>query len=168
MALKFVRFSVIGAIAAISIVSACEQPLSIGAGVSALAGLAPGATNDNNPVTTLPATGTPGSFTGTVVGHIVLYNLRDTISLLPHIAGARLTAYMHTSPTATDTIGIGLAVASVVTDVDGHFQFPTIPGALYIVTVTPPPHSPYQGVWVAAIAHSRSGDFPWSVELPVK
>jgi hypothetical protein len=41
-------------------------------------------------------------------------------------------------------------------------------GALYIVTITPPSGSKYQGVWVAAIAHSHSGDYPWWVVLPLK
>lgn len=163
MKLKFVLCAAV----AIGIV-ACDEPLLTGPGASALAGLAPGTTNDSNPVTSPPPNPTPGSFHGTVMGHLVLYNLRDTISMRPRIAGARLIAYAHVRPTATDTLGIGLAVASVVSDANGGFQFPTLPGALYIVTVTPPPISPYQGVWVAAVAHSHSSDYPWSVELPAK
>jgi hypothetical protein len=137
-------------------------------GTSPLAGLAAGATNDSSPVTTPPQTPTPGSFHGTVLGHTTLPAGTDTLNTLPRIVGARLVAYSHVQPTTSDTLGVGPEVASVTTDANGQFQFPTLAGALYIVTITPPSGSKYQGVWVAAIAHTHSGDYPWWVVLPLK
>jgi len=135
---------------------------------SVLNGLVAGTTNDSSPVTTPPPIPTPGWFRGTVTGHVVFYNFTDTLSMLPRVAGARLTAYTHVPPTADDTLGIGPEATSVVTDNDGHFQFPMLAGATYVVTVEPPPGSPYRGVWVTAIAHSHSADYPWFVVLPTK
>jgi len=135
---------------------------------SPLTGLVSGVTNDSSPVTTPPPQPTPGSFHGTVMGHSAFPPGTDTLSTLPRIAGARLTAYAHVQASAGDTLGVGPEVASVTTDANGQFQFPTLAGALYIVTITPPAGSKYQGIWVAAIAHAHSADYPWWVVLPLK
>lgn len=133
-----------------------------------LTGLVAGATNDSNPVTSPPANPTPGSFHGTVMGHSPFPAGTDTLSSLPRMVGARLTAYAHSQPTATDTLGVGAQVASVTTDANGQFHFPALPGGLYLVTITPPAGTQYQGVWVAAVAHAHSDDYPWWVVLPLK
>jgi hypothetical protein len=133
-----------------------------------LQGLLPGATNDSNPVTTLPANPAPGSFQGTVMGHALVPFGADTLSMFPTIAGVRLTAYLRTEPRGGDAIGIGPAAVSVVTDQNGQFHFPTLAGAEYIVTVEPPEGSPYQGVWVTAVPHDNSAQYPWTVVLPQK
>lgn len=135
---------------------------------SPLAGLVAGATNDSSPVTTPPPNPTPGSFHGTIMGHSQFPPGTDTLSTLPRIAGARLVAYSHVQPSAGDTLGVGQEVASVTTDANGQFQFPTLPGALYVVTIAPPAGSKYQGIWVAAVAHAHSADYPWWVVLPLK
>ena len=163
------RWAVACAVAVLGVAVACGGDAgSTTPVVSPLAGLAAGATNDSNPVTSPPAQPTPGSFHGTVMGHSPFPPGTDTLSQLPRIAGARLTAYSHVAPTAGDTLGVGPEVASVVTDANGTFQFPTLPGALYLVTITPPSGSKYQGVWVAAYAHAHSNDYAWWVVLPLK
>jgi len=163
-------WTMVGMIGVVGIAAACATTDSVGPGPnpSPLAGLVAGATNDSNPVTSPPPQPTPGSFHGTVMGHSTLPPGTDTLSQLPRIAGARLTAYSHVPPTDSDTLGVGSEVASVTTDANGQFQFPTLPGALYIVTIAPPAGSKYQGVWVAAIAHAHSADYAWWVVLPLK
>jgi hypothetical protein len=102
------------------------------------------------------------------MGHSPFPPGTDTLSTLPRIVGARVTAYTHGQPTATDTLGVGQQVASVTTDANGRFQLPTLPGGLYIVTIAPPAGSAYQGVYVAAMAYEHSADYPWWVVLPLK
>lgn len=163
------RLAIACAVAALGITVACGSDTS-GTGPQAgpLTGLSAGATNDSSPVTTPPANPTPGSFHGTVMGHSPFPPGTDTLSTLPRLVGARLTAYAHSQPTASDTLGVGDQVASVTTDANGQFHFPTLPGGLYIVTITPPAGAQYQGVWVVAIAHAHSDDYPWWVVLPLK
>ena len=141
---------------------------STGPVATPLAGLVPGATNDSSPVTTPPPNPAPGSFHGTVMGHSSFPPGTDTLSTLPRVVGARVTAYTHGQPTATDTLGVGQQVASVTTDANGRFQLPTLPGGLYIVTIAPPAGSAYQGVYVAAMAYEHSADYAWWVVLPLK
>lgn len=157
------------AIAFVGITVACggDAPAT-GPLTTPLAGLVPGASNDSSPVTNPPPDPTPGSFHGTVMGHSPFPPGTDTLSQLPRIAGARVTAYAHGQPSAGDTLGVGPQVASVTTDANGQFQIPTLPGGLYIVTIVPQAGSQYQGVYVAAIAHAHSADYPWWVVLPLK
>jgi hypothetical protein len=171
MSLSVRRWSVAGAFAAAGIAIACGGDMGdVGTGpvASPLSGLSAGATNDSSPVTTPPANATPGSFHGTVMGHSPFPPGTDTLSALPRVVGARLAAYVHVQPSAGDTLGVGAQVASVTTDANGQFQFPTLAGALYIVTITPPAGSTYQGVWVTAVAQAHSADYPWWVVLPMK
>ncbi len=169
MSLSVKRWTIACAVGMVGLAVACGSD-TVGTGPisSPLAGLVPGATNDSNPVTTPPPTPSPGSFHGTILGHATLPAGSDTLSTLPRIVGARLTAYTHVQSTASDTLGVGVEVASVTTDANGQFQFPSLPGALYIVTVAPPAGSKYQGIWVAAVAHSHSADYPWWVVLPLR
>jgi hypothetical protein len=166
---QFGRWSRTVLVGTVAVAAACVdsqvlvQPLA-----SPLAGLAPGVTNDSNPIVSPPLDASPGSFRGVVTGHVVLDNVTDTISLTPTIAGAHLTAYLQIAPSPSDTLGIGPAMATVMTDANGQFQFPMLDGGLYFVTVTPPSGSPYQGVWVIAVAQSHSEDYPWRVELSSK
>lgn len=147
-------------------VAACADGSSpTGPDLSPLTGLVRGSTNDSSPVTQPPDTSS-GTFHGTVLGHVDGATGNDTLATLPRIAGVRLTAYTHGQPSSGDTLGVGREVASVVTDANGHFAFPTLAGGLYIVTIVPPDNIGYQGVYVAAMAYSRSGDYPWWIVLP--
>ena len=56
-------------------------------------------------------------------------------------------------------------VASVVTGADGRFVLPTMPGGHYVVTFTPAPRSPYEGVWASAPVHGTSHTHHWWVVL---
>ena len=171
MNLRFGRWALVVAcgIAVIGLTVACggDGPAT-GPVAAPLAGLVPGASNDSSPVTNPPPDPTPGSFHGTVMGHSPFPPGTDTLSTLPRIVGARVTAYTHGQPTATDTLGVGAQVASVTTDASGKFQLPTLPGGLYIVTIVPPAGSSYHGVSVAATAYEHSGDYAWWVVLPLK
>jgi hypothetical protein len=164
------RWTIACAVAVIGITVACGggDTAATGPLTTPLAGLVPGATNDSSPVTNPPPDPTPGSFHGTIMGHSVFPPGTDTLSTLPRIVGARVTVFAHGQPTTSDTLGVGAQVASVTTDANGQFQIPTLPGGLYIVTIAPPAGSKYQGIYVAAIAHAHSADYPWWVVLPLK
>jgi hypothetical protein len=158
---------------ALSVVSAlsiaCSDSTNPGSpNPSPLAGLRASGTNDSNSTPPPSQSATPGSFRGTVMGHADFAPGTDTLATLPRIVGATLVAYVHTDPTSSDDVGVGAQVASTTTDANGMFQFPTLPGGIYVVTITPPEGSAYQGVWVTATAHSHSADYGWWVVLPVK
>lgn len=161
----------VASLAAGTVIAACSDSTTTPAvtpQVSPLAGLVKGATNDSNasPPANQPAT--PGSFHGTVMGHADFPPGTDTLQALPRIVGATLVAYNQVAPTPSNTSGVGSMVASVTTDANGQFQFPGLPGGSYVVTITPPAGSKYQGVWVTPIASAHSSDYPWWVVLPLK
>ena len=61
---------------------------------------------------------------------------------------------------------LGPAIATMVTDADGDFETPVLTGGAYVVTFTPAESSGYNGVWVSAVAHSGSHEYPWWIVLP--
>jgi hypothetical protein len=134
---------------------------------SPLAGLARVAPNDNDTTTTPPVGATPGFFHGTVLGPSAAGAGPDTLATAPRVANVRVNAYLRVA-SSTDTLGIGPLIASVMTDANGEWTLPVLPGGLYIVTFTVPDGSPYTGVWATAIAHSHSSDYPWWVVLAKK
>lgn len=108
---------------------------------------------------------TPGAFHGRVLGQSTPGAI-DTLDTATRVANVLVKIYSHVQVSTTDTLGVGPEVARTTTDGNGDFQTPTLPGALYIVTFTPPVGSPYRGVYVVATAFSRSGDYPWLIVLP--
>jgi hypothetical protein len=108
---------------------------------------------------------TPGYFRGTVCGQSAA-GATDTMNTAPRIANVVVTIYSLGPKSTTDTLGVGPEVARTSTDASGQFQTPTLPGAFYIVTFTPPSGSPYHGVYVVAMAYTRSADLEWFIVLP--
>lgn len=132
---------------------------------SPIAGLASATTKDSSgtAVPQPPASSTPGTFHGTVIGKSVAGG-GDTLATAPRLAGVKVTAYPTTNAGAANPT-LGAAAASVTTGADGQFALPELPGGAYVVTFTPPAGSGYSGQWVTATAYSGSGVYPWWVVL---
>ena len=133
---------------------------------SPLSGLAREDTRDSvgNPPPPPPVgTPTPGSVHGTVLGPSEPGAGNDSLETAPRVVGATVTAY------PVESMGVepdlGPAAASVVTDANGKFALPELPGGEYVVTFNPPANSPYGGVWVTTVIHSGSNEHPWWVVL---
>jgi hypothetical protein len=92
----------------------------------------------------------------------------DSLETAPRVAGVRVTAYPYLGASTSGAPDLGPEAASVITGADGAFQLPELPGGEYAVTFEPPANSIYQGVWVHAISHSGSNEYPWWVVLPKK
>lgn len=107
---------------------------------------------------------TPGYFHGKVLGTAPPGSGNDSLATMPRIAGVRVVAYPKTGdgPNGPE---VGAEAASVTTGSDGSFQLPVLPHGEYVVSFTPPANSEYGGVWVTAIAHGHSHDYPWWVVL---
>jgi hypothetical protein len=91
----------------------------------------------------------------------------DTLASAVKLPNVKVTAYLRISM-STDSIGLGTIVASTVSDANGEWQLPTMPGDEYIVTFVPPEGSKYRGVWTIATAHQNSNQQAWFIMLPVK
>ena len=126
-----------------------------------LAGLSRGNSNDTTSGQTTPGTTTPGSFHGFVIGR---GTGPDTIATAPRIAGATITAYPHLGFDG-ETPRVGASAGSVTTDANGFFQFPTIPGGDYVVTIRPPAGSEYQGQYALTTISNISNTGNWWVVL---
>lgn len=163
--MMIMRLATLATLAASLAVIACAD--SIDPVLSPLADLArfDSDTTVNGPPPTTPSPNpTPGSFRGTVRGY---EPGPDTLASAVRLANVTVTAFRRV-PTASDTLGLGPEQASVITNAEGEFQLPTMPGGEYIVTFVPHPSSKYRGVWTVATAHESSGEFPWWIMLPVK
>jgi hypothetical protein len=140
--------------------AACSDEQSTTPSSTVLAGLAQGESNDTT--TGQPSVGaTPGAFHGFVMGR---GTGPDTFATAPRINGATITAYPHLGFDG-DTPRVGDAVASVTTDANGFFQFPTIPGGAYVVTIRPPAASGLQGQYALTTISSVSDSGNWWVVL---
>lgn len=133
---------------------------------SPLSGLAREDTRDsvgNAPPPPPVGTPTPGSVRGTVLGPSDPGAGNDSLETAPRVAGATVTAY------PLEAMGVepelGPAAASVVTDANGRFNLPELPGGEYVVTFNPPANSAYGGVWVTTVIHAGSNEHPWWVVL---
>ena len=103
-----------------------------------------------------------GLFRGTVMGYSEA-DLPDTLKSARRLANVVVTAYP--AELTSGEPKLGPAAASVTTNADGQFTFPTLVGGLYVVTFAPPAGSPYASVWTIATAHSESGNQPWTIML---
>jgi len=131
---------------------------------SPLQGLAKVSSNDTGVTTSPPGPSTPGAIHGYVLGQ---GTPPDTFTTAPRLANVRVTAYPRIRQT-NDTLGVGPAAASVLTDANGVFQMPEIPGGEYVVTFNPqaPDDLAYRGAWTVTTIYSGSGDYPWWIYLP--
>ena len=136
---------------------------------SPLAGLTRVQSNDSGTTAPPPGPATPGSFHGVVLGQAANIPGSDTLANAPRLANVRVTAYPRVQ-SRTDTLGVGPAAASVLTDQNGAFQVPELPGGEYVVTFNPqsPDDLKYTGAWSIATIHSRSNDYPWWIMLMKK
>jgi len=134
---------------------------------SPLAGLARVSTNDSAGAPA-PANPTPGYFRGMVRGYSPASG-PDTLANAVKLPNVRVTAYPRIE-SRTDTLGTGPAAGSVLTDANGEFTMPTIPGGEYIVTFNPqaPEDTQYRGVFTVATVHATSHEYPWFIMLPKK
>jgi hypothetical protein len=88
----------------------------------------------------------------------------DTIATAPRIVGATITAFPHLGFSGETPI-VGDPVGSVATDENGYFEFPTIPGGDYVVTIKPPSGSEYNGQYALTTISSYSSSANWWVVL---
>lgn len=164
--IRFRLLQVVLGVAAASLVACSEGAAPIENGP--LTGLAKSTVTDSGGSTmpTPPASPTPGYFRGVVRSSEGAAG-PDTLGTSVKIPNVRVAAYPRLASAPDDT-RTGPLAASVVTDANGLFQLPELPGGEYVVTFTPPEGSKYLGVWVTATAHSQSHTYPWWVTLPLK
>jgi hypothetical protein len=156
----FALFSVVSIITA----GACSDSEPTGSGNDPLAGLAAATRGDNAPEQAPePDSLGPGHFEGTLYGY---EPGPDTLANAVRIEGARVTAYEREE--RNGQVAAGDEVASVLTDAQGFWRLPTMPGGAYVVTFVPPASSPYRGGWTTAYAWRHSGDGQWHIMLPRK
>lgn len=121
----------------------------------------------NDTVTTTPpppSQASPGSFHGFVLGP---GTGPDTMATAPRLQGIAVTAYPLLGWSGTEP-QVGETAASLITDANGAFQSPTIPGGEYVVTFVPPANSIYRGVYVTTTIHEGSDGGNWWIILPRK
>ena len=150
------------AIAFVAIAAACADGPAGPVG-DPLAGLAVAERGDTASASPTSTPRSPGYFVGTVYGY---EPGPDTLASAVRLEGARVTAYVRVD--GSEGVTAGRQVASVLTNAQGHFQLPTLPGGEYVVTFVPAATSPYRGGWTTAEAWQQSGDSPWWIMLPRK
>ena len=111
------------------------------------------------PTTTAP---TPGSFVGTILGYVPGVG-GDTVGTAEKLVGVRVTAFVRTE--ANGATAAGTQVATTLTDANGYFQLPTLPGGEYVVTFVVPQGSPYRSGWTVGTAWRGSRNSPWFIML---
>ena len=148
---------------ALVVAVACSDNGPAGPGPDPLAGLTAATRGDTAPEPPQSTPRGPGFFVGTVYGY---EPGPDTLASAVKLEGARVTAFVRVD--TGDGVAAGRQVASVVTNAQGFFQLPTLPGGEYVVTFVPPSASPYRGGWTVAAAWQQSGDSPWYIMLPRK
>ena len=151
----------LASIALIAAISACSDSGPATPDGDPLAGLTAATRGDTAPAPPSESPRSPGYFVGTVYGY---EPGRDTLETAVRLEGARVTAYVRAE--RNGEVVAGRQVASVLTNAQGHFQLPTLPGGEYLVTFIPATGSPYRGGWTTAEAWQQSGDSPWYIMLP--
>ncbi len=130
-----------------------------------LAGLAETVRGDTAtpPPSTTPTT--PGKFVGTIRGHTPGAGT-DTLQSSELLQGVRVTAFVRTELNGQTAAGV--QVATTLTNAQGYFQLPTLPGGEYVVTFVVPTGSQYQSGWTVGEAWEGSLNSPWFIMLPRK
>lgn len=100
----------------------------------------------------------PGHFVGTVLGAPLPGSGNDSLETMPRIAGAIVTAYPVIAGTGAFAT-LDHAEASAITDVDGRFTLPQVPGGEYVLTFEPPAGSGFVGSYASVFAYSESHEF---------
>lgn len=159
-------------LAATTVVACSDDPPTTGGNNSPLAGLKSSVAGDSAGTTPAPTpppanNPTPGYVHGTVRAPGATAGPgQDTLAASIKIAGAVVTAYPRLVQ-GTDTAGVGPVAAQVITDADGKFTLPTLPGGEYVITFNPPASlaNTYGGVWTVGTIHDKSHELPWWVTL---
>lgn len=151
---------------ALVLLTACESNGPTDASRSPLAGLARTTGMDSTGNAPPPATDLQdGYFRGRVLGASAPGAGDDSLETAPRLAGVTVHVYPRVNGDESNP-ELGPAIATMVTDANGDFETPVLTGGAYVVTFTPPESSEYSGVWVSAVAHSGSHEYPWWVVLP--
>ena len=142
-----------------------SKPVAPDGGANPLRGLV----GLQSPDTTIVGSSSPsqgdGFFRGTVRGYSEA-DFPDTLKSVKTLANVSVTAY---PAELTDREPkLGPATASVLTNSEGQFTFPTLPGRLYVVTFVPPSGAAYESGWTQATANPQSGDRAWIIMLRAK
>lgn len=146
----------------IGLLAACAEKSPTGI-ESILRGLSESQSNDTTGTVPPPPTNpTPGSFKGFVLGP---GTGPDTMATAPRLQNVAVTVYPHLGWNGSDP-RVGAVAASMVTNANGEFESPTLPGGEYLVTFVPPTGSIYRGVYVTTTIHAGSGGGNWWVVLP--
>lgn len=151
---------------ALVLLTACESDGPTDASRSPLAGLARTTGMDSTGNVPPPATDLQdGYFRGRVLGASEPGSGDDSLETAPRLADVLVSVYPRVNGSESEP-ELGPAVATMLTDDNGDFESPLLTGGAYVVTFTPSASSGYTGVWVSAIAHSGSHEYPWWVILP--
>lgn len=146
----------------IALLGACAEKSPTGID-TILRGLSESQSNDTTGTVPPPPTNpTPGSFKGFVLGP---GTGPDTMATAPRLQHVAVTVYPHLGWSGSEP-RVGAMAASMVTNANGEFASPTLPGGEYVVTFVPPAGSVYRGVYVTTTIHSGSSGGNWWVVLP--
>lgn len=139
--------------------------------LSPLAGLNESTARDSTGAVPPPANGDPqsGNISGTVLGPSPVGTSGDTLASAPRVSGVEITVYrVIDSNLPVYPPQVGPPIATTMTDSDGKFSLPALPGGAVVVTFEPPSSGPYAGTWSSTVIHAGSGDHPWWVVLPIR
>ena len=152
---------VLAAVALLATTASCSDSDPGAPAGDPLAGLTAATRGDTADARPTVAPSSPGHFVGTVYGYEAG---PDTLASAVRLDDVRVTAYVRAE--SAEGVVAGRQMAMVLTDAQGIFRLPTLPGGEYVVTFVPPATSPYRGGWTTAGAWQQSGDHPWHIMLP--
>lgn len=149
------RLTALGALAVVCFASACDDLNSPER--SPLEGLTYVISTDSTGsfMPAAPLELVPGYFVGTVLGAKLPGSGNDSLATMPRIAGAVVTAYPVLAGAGAFAT-VGDAEATAVTDANGKFTLPEVPGGPYMLAVEPPEGSAFVGQYISAHAYSES------------
>jgi hypothetical protein len=161
------RASLLACAALVTFALACAKDGPTTLQDSPLQGLTKVASNDSSTNAPTPPPSGPGAVHGFVLGQAEPGSGPDTLTNSPRVANTRVTAFPRVASNGVEPV-VGPEAASVLTDANGAFTLPSLPGGEYVVTFAPPDASLYRGVYVTGTIHSRSGEYSWWIVLPKK
>lgn len=109
----------------------------------------------------------PGKIHGQVLGSAPITSGQDSMSAMPKLANISVEMYPCLKEFCAGD-SFGPQAASFVTDANGKFASPTLPGGYYTVVFTPPSGSAYRGVYAWFYMNPHSDDYQWWVVLSKK
>jgi hypothetical protein len=149
----------------ISVAACGADAVTPPSGNSPLAGLSLSATNDTSQGALRNGSGA-GAARGQVLEQAAPGATGDTLTVMPRIAGVKVTVYAGTA--ANGVLENAVEVGSTTTDASGAFTLPTLAAGEYTVTFVPPVTRGLNGAYVTAWISENSGKYPWWVVLSRK